>query len=340
MTMVLTCVGTINTYINTATLRLYEPPILETSLLISMSESLTSPTLGAASALDIFYQSRNALKSFFDNWLALPVAGYYCQTTATAAQLVYALTMLGRWAKFTAPFPTAKPQTPMPADLSANPPNESLLRADIEYCENVSLGSRRPTPSESSPDSARDSSLMSQIVLREGSDPRLPAAVAALRSQLKNQPDLALDVAGILSRVGSRFEEANATFQVASAEPGVWDHNVWSMSAIKVRITKAKLERWAEIVAAGTEALKLHDDDDQDEGMEDSAGGETGESSTTGSEVFAHGNAPVDPMQMPNWNGVTPWTSDLLQGVDPSYWFDGYLDWGAVVMNSMGNLEQ
>ncbi|KAI8719506.1 Zn(2)-C6 fungal-type domain-containing protein [Fusarium sp. LHS14.1] len=328
------------TFINTAALRLYETPVLDAPRIISMSESLTSPTLGAASALDIFYQSRNALKQWFDNWLAIPISEYYCQTTPVAAQIVYALTVLGRWAKFTVPITLTGPKTPMPHDTSADNPNVEQFKADSEY--SASLSSRKATPAGSTPGHENDPTECSQIVLREGTDPRLPAAVASLRSQIQTQPGLSLDVSGILTGVCSRFEEANATFQVASTEPGASDHNLWSMSAIKIRITRAKLERWAEIVAAGTEALKIQDEESRDTDMEDDShhNNETGKSATDGTETFIGGDFPVDPLQMQNWNGGTPWTTEMLQGVDPSVWFDGYLDWGAVIMNSMGNLEQ
>ncbi|KAJ3501338.1 hypothetical protein NM208_g16958 [Fusarium decemcellulare] len=141
--------GIINAFLNHASLRLYEPPVLDAPRIISMSESLTSPTLGAASALDVFYQSRNALKQFFDNWLDIPISEYYCQTTPVAAQLVYALTMLGRWAKFAAPIPLPEVQTPMPSDTSANHPNVELFKADSEYAASVS--SAKVTPSSSTP---------------------------------------------------------------------------------------------------------------------------------------------------------------------------------------------
>ncbi|KAI8684842.1 hypothetical protein NCS57_00151300 [Fusarium keratoplasticum] len=326
------------TFINTAALRLYEPPVLDAPRIISMSESLTSPTLGAASALDIFYQSRNALKQWFDNWLAIPISEYYCQTTPVAAQIVYALTVLGRWAKFTVPITLTGPKTPMPHDTSADNPNVEQFKADSEY--SASLSSRKATPAGSTPGHENDPTECSQIVLREGTDPRLPAAVASLRSQIQTQPGLSLDVSGILTGVCSRFEEANATFQVASTEPGASDHNLWSMSAIKIRITRAKLERWAEIVAAGTEALKIQDEESRDTDMEDNSTSETGREPADASEAFMSGDMQADPLQMQNWNGGTPWTTEMLQGVDPSVWFDGYLDWGAVIMNSMGNLEQ
>ncbi|KAI3574142.1 hypothetical protein IWW34DRAFT_633764 [Fusarium oxysporum f. sp. albedinis] len=282
----------------------------------------------AASALDIFYQSRNALKKFFDDWLMVPIPEFYNQTTPVVAQLVYGMTMLGRWAKYTAPIPLTKATTPMPQDTSARDPHDEIYKADSAYSASVS-----PSVATPSVTTGRDSHETSPISLREGTDPRLPAAVAALRSQIQTQPGLSLDVTGILSAICARFEEANASFQMASTEPDASDHNLWSMSAIKVKITRAKLERWAEIVAAGTEALKIHDEV-RDTAMIDSSTSEIGAAGP----VAAMGqDMQPDAFTMPDWNPDMPWASEMLQGVDPSIWFDGYLDWGAV-MNSMGNL--
>lgn len=320
-------------FLNTAMLRLYEPPILDAPRIISMSESLTSPTLGAASALDIFYQSRNALKKFFDDWLTVPIPEFYNQTTPVVAQLVYGMTMLGRWAKYTAPIPLTKATTPMPQDTSARDPHDEIYKANSTYSASVS-----PSVATPSVTTGRDSNETSPISLREGTDPRLPAAVAALRSQIQTQPGLSLDVTGILSAICARFEEANASFQMASTEPGSSDHNLWSMSAIKVKITRAKLERWAEIVAAGTEALKIRDEA-RDTDTADSNMSETGQ--TAGADAVASlGDDSNTVFAMPDWNPEAQWASEVLQGVDPSIWFDGYLDWSAVVMNSMGNFEQ
>ncbi|KAM0197524.1 hypothetical protein ACHAPI_004989 [Fusarium lateritium] len=328
----------INIFLNTAMLRLYEPPILDASRVSSMSESLTAPTLGAPSALDVFYQSRNALQKFFGDWLSVPVSDFCNQTTPIAAQLVYGLTMLGRWTKLTAPILTKTP-IPMPNDTSASNPNVELYKADSEYSASVSPSIATVSVAGSTAGD-KDAQAASPFVLREGTDPRLLAAVAALRSKIQTQPGLSLDVTGILSAICSRFEEANASFQVTSAEPGASDHNIWSMSAIKVRITRAKLERWAEIVAAGTSALKIHEDDGRDTEMGDYSNETGGITSVAGVGVTSGQSIQADGFVMPDWNAEIPWTSDVLQGVDPSIWFDGYLDWGAVIMNSMGNLEQ
>jgi hypothetical protein len=224
----------------------------------------------------------------------------------------------------------------MPADTSALNPNYNV---DSEYSASVSPSNATISVAGSST-GEKDTQAASPFVLREGTDPRLLAAVAALRSKIQTQPGLSLDVTGILSAICSRFEEANASFQVTSAEPGASDHNIWSMSAIKVRITRAKLERWAEIVAAGTGALKIHEDESRDTEMGDDSS-ETGACTTAGGAgVTISHNMQADVFAMSDWNSQMPWTSDVLQGVDPSIWFDGYLDWGAVVMSSMGNLEQ
>jgi hypothetical protein len=326
----------IKMFLNAVVLRLYEPPLLDTSRIISMSESLTTPTLGAASALDIFYHSRNALKQFFDHWLSIPISEYHSQTTAVAAQLIYGMTMLGRWTKFTAQIPLTRPPMPMPEDTSAQNPNLELYRAESEHSTSVSPA--HATPSATTPIACENhSQAASPISLREGTDPRLPAAVAALRSQIQTQPGLHLDVTGILSGIYSKFEEANASVQVSSAEPGTSDHNVWSMSAIKVRITRAKLERWVEIVASGTAALKIHDGNVRDTEMEDRGTSDNGRATVVGTAQSGN-EIHIDDFGMPDWNEM-PWNPDILQGVDPSLWFDGYLDWGAV-MSSMSNNEQ
>ncbi|KAM0253458.1 hypothetical protein ACHAP5_000487 [Fusarium lateritium] len=328
----------INIFLNTAMLRLYEPPILDASRISSMSESLTAPTLGVPSALDVFYQSRNALQKFFGDWLSVPVSDFCNQTTPIAAQLVYGLTMLGRWTKLTAPILTKTP-IPMPNDTSASNPNVELYKADSEYSASVSPSNATMSVAGSST-GEKDTQAASPFVLREGTDPRLLAAVAALRSKIQTQPGLSLDVTGILSAICSRFEAANASFQVASAEPGASDHNIWSMSAIKVRITRAKLERWAEIVAAGTGALKTYDEESRDTEMRDHSSEIGADATLGGAGVTMSQNIHADAFAMPDWSLDMPWTSDVLQGVDPSIWFDGNLDWGAVVMSSMGNIEQ
>ncbi|KAJ2967217.1 hypothetical protein NQ176_g9770 [Zarea fungicola] len=144
----------------------------------------------------------------------------------------------------------------------------------------------------------------------------------------------------------NRFEQANATFQISSTDSRTDDANVWSMTALKVRITKAKLERWAELVSKEGENHSPNQQLKAD--MDTSMSGWNGALQPPPSTDMAPNNNGVWPVldpnlpqdQMQNVYGSTPWRSDLLTGVDPAVWFDGYLDWGAVIMNSMGSVEQ
>lgn len=117
------------------------------------------------------------------------------------------------------------------------------------------------------------------------------------------------------------------------------------MTALKVRITRAKLERWAELVSKEGEnhspSQQLKADMDTSMGDWDVTSFPQQSGNMPGASWDGmNPNMSADQMQMPNFYGSTPWRSDLLTGVDPTVWFDGYLDWGAVIMNSMGTVEQ
>lgn len=98
-------------HINTATLHLYEPPIADSALVRSLSESLArldpGATPGATTALDVFYHSVAALRSWFETWLAIPVKSYVHLSMPMYIHVIYAITMLSRWSKLTSPAPSA-----------------------------------------------------------------------------------------------------------------------------------------------------------------------------------------------------------------------------------------
>ncbi|TQV96293.1 hypothetical protein V2A60_003287 [Cordyceps javanica] len=325
----------ITMYFNTARLRLYEPPIVDKDLISSLADAFTLNNTGGGTPLDRLYNISAALTGWFENWFTVPVHQYACQTTAVAAQLVYALTMLGRWAQLVAPKPVGEPEdtqrgtTGLP---SFEPKTQSARGTAVppSNVENCVITPRIPGP----------------MTPAEGVfDPDLPAAVAHLRAQLKTHPGLMVNVGDILLAICNRFEQANATFQISSTDTRNDEANVWSMTAIKVRITKAKLERWAELVSKEGEnhspgqQLKA----DMDTSMSGwTAGPESAPTNMMQNDGGAwQGMDPNMPAeQMQNVYGSTPWRSDLLTGVDPAVWFDGYLDWGAVIMNSMGTVEQ
>lgn len=336
-------------FLSTARLRLFEPPAVDSALVNSISESLTLRSIGAGSPLDKVYQSSAALTAWFNAWLNVPVPSYYYQTTAVGSHLVYALTMLGRWAKLVTP--RFEGNTPMSQDESTDTSSVSLYDSDIaqSQCEtgpgssrvstplsthHEPLGGRGPPPRSYAPDS----------------DPDLPTAVAALRAQLQTQPGLVVNIPEILSALCNRFEQANATFQTCSADPERMHNNLWLSTALKIRITRAKLERWAELVSAGTDALNLDGDDVEGLKMQEWFGSMP-HLTEPGLHHHHHMGFPddgttlvQDPLQpephLQNAGPSTPWTSELLAGIDPDIWFDGNLDWGSVIMNSMGSVER
>jgi hypothetical protein len=141
-------------HLHTVTLRLYEPPTLDAALLRKLSDSLTNLGPGTSSALDIFYQSSTALKAWFDAWLTIPVMSYYSLPQPTFSLIVYAVTMLGRWAKYAVPPATLQKKSEVPLDPSADNPNVALAAADASR-STPSGSSATPSSSGPSPWSTR-----------------------------------------------------------------------------------------------------------------------------------------------------------------------------------------
>lgn len=327
----------VQVYFNTAKLRLYEPPVVDKALISSLTEAFTSNTHGAGTPLDRLYNTSAAVTAWFDTWLAVPVSSYYCQTTSVAAQLVYALTMLGRWAQLSTPRP--KHET----DPRPQKPTEGLASFELDR-RSASRASLAGLSPEDKAHAVRPAFKSGQTLPPCEVDPDLTAAVASLQTQLQSHPGLVVNIPDILSTICNRFEQANATFQISSTDAGNKDNNMWSMTALKVRITRAKLERWAEMVSkegenhSPSQQLKA----DMDTSMTDWAFPQQAATGPLPDGVWNMSAPPMEPdqMQMPNSYGSTPWRSDLLTGVDPTVWFDGYLDWGAVIMNSMGTVQE
>lgn len=328
--------GTLQIYLSTATLRLYEPPLADMTLISQLSESLTKVTAGAGTPLDNIFRTSSALRAWFDHWLSVPVSTYYRQPAAIASQLVYGLTMLGRWAKLATPRTMYQRGTPMPGCGSAGACH-SVCPADPQPPADGLGAGASPTHSRCD----------GRFQAFGETEPGLPAAVGALQSQLQTQPGLTVNIPEILSAICSRLEQVNSSFQTSSAESDKTDNNIWSFSALKVRITRVKLERWAELVSAGAEASKREKSsatagDGHAPGpgqwcgdAPPAAGGGMG-----GPATLETGSLAQDQTQIENFLGSNLWTSDVLDGIDPTVWFDGFLDWGAVIMNSMGTVEQ
>ncbi|KAG6009134.1 hypothetical protein E4U21_003203 [Claviceps maximensis] len=309
-------------YLNTAKLRLYEPPPLDITLVRTLLESMTAGQIGRGTPLDKLYQASAALRNWFDNWSLVPVSSYYRLPLSTMCHLVYSITMLGRWAQLATPRTVYEGGTPMPTGTES-----SVYNSDYQILRTKSLMENRPSLGQT-----KDDNLKQQYGEQD-----LIQAVAALQLQLQSQPDLNINIPEILSLICSRSEQANSMFKQTSSSSKKTEYNVWTVSALKVRITRVKLEKWAETVAAAAEGFDRAgrvENVPQWRGSYPQTFDATGNMGTPGSAFVSSGFA-QDQTQIQNFLGSTPWTSDLLDGVDPTIWLDGYMDWGALPMNPM-----
>ncbi|PTB68174.1 hypothetical protein BBK36DRAFT_1115307 [Trichoderma citrinoviride] len=316
-------------------LRLYEPPVIDKNLVRSLSKSLSSVPMTTDSPLDKIYQSSAALTTWFNSWLSLPMSTYYFQTTAVGSHLVYALVMLARWARLATPRAMYEGKTTMPDDPSANNPNVALYNSDMANAQY-------------DPRMMQDKCGMPQGHMPRRpdlEDPDLAAAVAILRTQLQTQPGLMINIPEILSAISSRFEHANATFQLCSADTERVNKNVWMMTALKVRIARAKLEKWAELVAQGAETMNLESRTEADERLADwQAAMHIPQTECAGLDdmgLFADDSL-QEPQIENSWGNMahSSWTTDLLSGFDPNGWFDGYVDWNTMPMHATTSAER
>ncbi|KAM0466856.1 hypothetical protein ACHAPV_000365 [Trichoderma viride] len=327
---------TFQLFLNSASLRLYEPPVVDKNLIRSLSKSLSSVSMAMDSPLDKIYRSSAVLTTWFNSWLALPISTYYFQTTAVGSHLVYALVMLARWARLSTPRAMYEGRTSMPNDPSENNPNVALYNSDMANAQR-----------ESAMASGKGGASHGHVPARPDlEDTDLAAAVAVLRTQLQTQPGLMINIPEILSAICNRFEHANATFQLCSVDTERINKNIWMMTALKVRIARAKLEKWAELVAEGGESLGQENRADGDQRMAEwQAAMHLPQTECMGLEDL--GILPTEYQQQPQventWGHATntpPWTTDLLSGFDPSSFFDGYLDWNSVAMNATSPMER
>ncbi len=288
-------------HIHTAMLCLYEPPVIDANLLSRLAGTLTSLTPNRPSALDIFYRSHAALRAWFEHWLSIPVHIYRWLPMPLCTQLIYGVTMLGRWARLVGPLKPSGPNGPTTIiDPSTDP---SQLVGDL------AAASTPTVPIRDSPD--------------------VPAAIAALREQLRSQPQLALDISAVLGAIGAQFKAADAM----CADGGA---NIWDLCARKVLITRAKLEKWAEVVAAGgvdavlaalvkgERAEEAEEEEHDDEGDQD-VDADSMELQEDYLSIPTHADMYTDDI----------FGADFLGDLDPLLWFDGSQDWNASIGNAM-----
>lgn len=299
----------------TAALYLYEPPVIDADLLSKLSSALRVLSPAQASVLDIFYRSHTTLRAWFEHWLSIPVPLYQWVPMPMCMQLIYGVTMLGRWARLVGPLRPPGPYGP------------------IQVIDPSGLPSQLPgLGTAASAGAPVGASMTATSALPTRDPPDVPAAIAALREQLRSQPQLALDIPAVLAAIGGQFEAADK--MCGDNGPTIWD-----LCAKKVLITRAKLEKWAEIIAAGgvdavlaglvpreekVDEVEAEDADGEEAGGEyDDTDGPSGSFSGTDNSSGSASMAPPDDIlgyadvYTDDLFGV-----DLMEGLDPCMWFD------------------
>lgn len=252
------------------TLHLNEPPPIEAERLKKLEESLSSVSLNGSSSLDGLYRAQYALKGFFEKWFQMPTDFYTSMPMFVMLEVVYGVTMLARWAKLLGPGQTrrgnAVPDILVPQKIvwdpsAVRPSPNTLFGAGIAPLKPFETSSESPAQSTKSR-GRRGSSLMnlpppitnptqiSASQFREVTDPTIPSVVASLRSKLQKQPGLNIDIIGILASLAQRCEQVHRELTEGGAG-GAWHNDVWYLCSKKVLIARAKLEKWAELVATG-----------------------------------------------------------------------------------------
>lgn len=198
--------GIIQTYLTTARLHLYQPPILDARLAASLSQAISCYSVQGLLALNKLDASRDALEAWLKTWFAIPIESLNRQNCLLAAHFIQALTMICRWAGLTSSVGIEHCIAPL---LYNNAIDEDDLPRDME--------ARQYSPLYGADRTAQD----------DGGAPDRPA--------------LGLSVPNILSALCNRFERASQMHRFVSS--GSRDHDIWGLAIAKVRTARLKLQQ-------------------------------------------------------------------------------------------------
>ncbi|ROV94993.1 hypothetical protein VMCG_08298 [Cytospora schulzeri] len=378
-------------YFTFATLHLNEPPPIDAALLKKLAESLTNVNSSTPSALDIFYRAQSALHGFFESWFDIPTNIYSAMPIFVMMHVFYGITMVARWAKILGPGrsprrwnvpgdiltsqkvvwdPSATrpgPNSfgvglaPVPSFTECSSSNAGIgrMKTDIQMDVNAATRtSQAATRLVNIPPPITHPSQIPASHFRESADPSIPSAVASLRAKLLTQPGLNLDIVGILARLAQRCEQVHKEL-TEEDRGGNWHNDVWYICAKKILIARAKLEKWAEIIASGGMSASLPVDaaaqhTDQSDRTRETRIGDFNVTATEAQasavqqplyqnrDTFASFQRQIETAGqdiLPSdsiddaWQYGDVWTDDMFDQLDPSLWLnDGSSDWSMALL--------
>ncbi|KUI70363.1 Transcriptional regulator WAR1 [Cytospora mali] len=374
-------------YFAFVTLHLNEPPPIDAVFLKTLAESLTDVNPSTPSALDIFYRAQSALQGFFESLFDIPTSNYPATPIFVMIQIVYSITMLARWAKILGPGharrgnappdiltsqkvvwdPSAKRSAPNTIFGSGLAPLPSFTatnsRRGTEAVASTNTTSFHTRPSEAPahhtkiPPSITDPSQIPASQFRESSDPSIPSVVASLKAKLLTQPGLNLDIIGILAVLAERCDQVHKEL-TEEGGGGEWHNDVWYLCAKKILIARAKLEKWAEIIASGgvsaggpvgpaaQHAEQSDRDKDAQVGGADvttavSQASKSQQPSCQDEDTLAAFQRQIETagqdVSLPDaladmWQYENVWTDNMLDQLDPSLWLNDGSDWSMALL--------
>lgn len=196
----------IQTYLTTARLHLYQPPILNARLAASLSQAISCYSVQGLLALNKLDASRDALEAWLKTWFTVPIESLDRQNCLLAAHFAQALTMICRWAGLTSSMGIEHCIAPL---LYNNAIDEDDLPQDME--------ARQYSPLYGADRKAQD------------------------HGGAADRPTLGLSVPSILSALCNRFERASRMHRFVSS--GSRDHDIWGLAIAKVRTARLKLQQ-------------------------------------------------------------------------------------------------
>lgn len=174
---------------------------------------------------DVFSHFTAALKAWLETWLAIPVCSYFYMPQPAYTQVVHGAMMLSRWVR------VAGPSAVKPSSVGTAVLQDDYMPAlsGVPSCPDLSL----PKP---------HASLHTQFESAK--------ILNTLRDKVRAQPDLQVDVLGILDTMAARFEAAKK--EMAAAQGVDWENDTWDFAANHLKMKKARIEKWCEVVGMAT----------------------------------------------------------------------------------------
>lgn len=238
-----------------ARLHLYEPPELTAELLQKLSAPVSVSEKGAVGSLDMLYHSNCALKGWFDILLSTTASTCVVMPSTLSTHIIYAITVMGRWAKLTAPW-LATSQKPTIGN--------GILPSNGNPCCDSHSNSNSNNPAKVHQTSMKETLEPRASILRNFPSPAIPPPIAALKAHLASTPGMAFDILKVLEAMEKLFENVVELMEKDGADDDQLNDNsdritsIWHLAVRKIRISRAKLQRFCDMASQG--AIDLNEE--------------------------------------------------------------------------------